>query len=67
MPESVVPMLATKMGAPFSRKGWLFEPKWDGYRAICFFHEGAQPTCERLHMARRHGHAHGTQQPVHPA
>ncbi len=33
-------MLATKVGAPFSRAGWLFEPKWDGYRAICFFGEG---------------------------
>jgi bifunctional non-homologous end joining protein LigD len=40
MPTSVVPMLATKVGAPFSRVGWLFEPKWDGYRAICFFRDG---------------------------
>jgi bifunctional non-homologous end joining protein LigD len=35
-----VPMLATKVVAPFSRSGWLFEPKWDGYRAICFLQEG---------------------------
>jgi bifunctional non-homologous end joining protein LigD len=40
MPSSVVPMLATKIGTPFSRKGWLFEPKWDGYRAICFLRDG---------------------------
>jgi len=40
MPTSVVPMLATKVGAPFSRAGWLFEPKWDGYRAICFLRDG---------------------------
>jgi bifunctional non-homologous end joining protein LigD len=40
MPTSVLPMLATKVGAPFSREGWLFEPKWDGYRAICFFRDG---------------------------
>jgi len=33
-------MLATKVGAPFSRPGWLFEPKWDGYRAICFLRDG---------------------------
>jgi len=33
-------MLATKVVAPFSRGGWLFEPKWDGYRAICFFRHG---------------------------
>jgi bifunctional non-homologous end joining protein LigD len=40
MPTSVLPMLATKVGAPFSRQGWLFEPKWDGYRAICFLSDG---------------------------
>lgn len=40
MPTSVVPMLATKVGAAFSRVGWLFEPKWDGYRAICFLSDG---------------------------
>ena len=40
MPSSVLPMLATKVGAPFSRVGWLFEPKWDGYRAICFLRNG---------------------------
>ena len=33
-------MLATKVGAPFSREGWLFEPKWDGYRAVCFLRDG---------------------------
>lgn len=40
MPTSVLPMPATKVGAPFSRPGWLFEPKWDGYRAVCFFRNG---------------------------
>jgi bifunctional non-homologous end joining protein LigD len=32
--RSVKPMLADPMGAPFSRKGWLFEAKHDGYRMI---------------------------------
>jgi bifunctional non-homologous end joining protein LigD len=27
-------MLATLTGEPFDRPGWLFEVKWDGYRAI---------------------------------
>lgn len=40
MPEIVEPMLSTAVGAPFSRAGWLFEPKWDGYRAICFLQDG---------------------------
>jgi bifunctional non-homologous end joining protein LigD len=37
---SVLPMLATKVGAPFSREGWIFKPKWDGYRALCFLRDG---------------------------
>lgn len=40
MPAWIVPMLATKAGAAFSRVGWIFEPKWDGYRAMCFVREG---------------------------
>ncbi len=27
-------MLATLVDRPFDREGWIFEPKWDGYRAI---------------------------------
>lgn len=27
-------MLATLADAPFDRPGWIFEPKWDGFRAI---------------------------------
>src|SRR5690242_439388 len=33
-PEWVSPMLATLVDEPFSRPGWLFEPKFDGQRAI---------------------------------
>src|SRR5438270_4787802 len=33
-PHNVVPMLATLVDQPFDRPGWLFEIKWDGYRAI---------------------------------
>ncbi|HKU18611.1 MAG TPA: DNA ligase D [Candidatus Saccharimonadales bacterium] len=33
-PWAVKPMLTTLMNAPFSREGWLFEIKWDGYRAV---------------------------------
>lgn len=25
---------------PFSNPGWIFEPKWDGYRALCFLKDG---------------------------
>lgn len=34
MPSRVKPMLATMVDQPFSKAGWLFEIKWDGYRAI---------------------------------
>ena len=34
MPQKVRPMLATLVDEPFDRDGWIFEPKWDGYRAI---------------------------------
>jgi bifunctional non-homologous end joining protein LigD len=40
MPSALDPMLATLAGRPFSNPEWLFEPKWDGFRAICFLHEG---------------------------
>lgn len=33
-PWPVKPMLCTLVEEPFSRVGWLFEIKWDGYRAI---------------------------------
>jgi bifunctional non-homologous end joining protein LigD len=34
LPWAVKPMLATLVDEPFSREGWLFEVKWDGYRAV---------------------------------
>jgi len=34
MSKQVVPMLAAIVDEPFDRKGWLFEIKWDGWRAI---------------------------------
>ena len=34
MPKGVKPMLATLVKEPFDGKDWLFEVKWDGYRAI---------------------------------
>lgn len=36
MPERISPMLATLADGPFSDSDWLFEVKWDGYRAIAF-------------------------------
>jgi bifunctional non-homologous end joining protein LigD len=33
-------MLPTPVKLPFSDPAWLYEPKWDGYRALCFLKDG---------------------------
>jgi bifunctional non-homologous end joining protein LigD len=33
-------MQPTLRRAPFSGDAWLFEPKWDGFRAVCYVQEG---------------------------
>ena len=40
-PAIVQPMLPTLVKAPFSNPDWIFEPKWDGYRAVCFLENGS--------------------------
>jgi ATP-dependent DNA ligase len=32
----VLPMLAKRVGELPAEKGWIFEPKWDGFRALIF-------------------------------
>lgn len=41
MPARVKPMLATLVDEAFDREGWLFEVKWDGYRALAEVKNGA--------------------------
>jgi DNA ligase D-like protein (predicted ligase)/DNA ligase D-like protein (predicted 3'-phosphoesterase) len=41
MPQSVKPMLATPVAAPFDHPDWVFEVKWDGYRAVAEIREKA--------------------------
>ena len=36
MPHAIHPMLATLVDAPFDDDNWLYEVKWDGYRAIAY-------------------------------
>jgi bifunctional non-homologous end joining protein LigD len=40
MPLAVHPMLATAVEKPFDDPEWLFEIKWDGYRAVSFLRDG---------------------------
>ncbi len=39
-PKIIPPMLATLVDKPFDEQGWLYEVKWDGYRAIAYLHNG---------------------------
>ena len=39
MPSIIHPMLATLVDEPFDDDKWLFEIKWDGYRAIAFIED----------------------------
>jgi bifunctional non-homologous end joining protein LigD len=41
MPHVVRPMLATLIEKPFDDPDWIFEIKWDGYRALSFLNQGA--------------------------
>jgi bifunctional non-homologous end joining protein LigD len=44
LPKITMPMLATLVDEPFDDPEWLFEIKWDGYRAICTVHEDGSMT-----------------------
>ena len=39
-PGSITPMLATLVDKPFDQEGWIYEVKWDGYRALAFMNKG---------------------------
>ncbi|MBI5666217.1 MAG: DNA ligase, partial [Nitrospirae bacterium] len=40
MPHNLQPMLATPGKKPFDHPDWIFEMKWDGYRAIAEIRDG---------------------------
>lgn len=40
MPAQIRPMLATLVDRPFEDAQWLYEIKWDGYRALTFLRNG---------------------------
>src|SRR3970282_165246 len=53
MPElwglAIHPMLTLKEERPFTDPEWIFEVKWDGTRALCFYEDGKF----KLHNRRR--------------
>ncbi len=40
MPQDIRPMLATAINEPFDDDKWIFELKWDGYRALASIKNG---------------------------
>lgn len=40
MPDWISPMLALTQKKPFNDENWIFEIKWDGYRALAFINRG---------------------------
>jgi bifunctional non-homologous end joining protein LigD len=40
-PEDIKPMLATLVDEPVEEEGWMYEIKWDGYRALGYINNGA--------------------------
>jgi len=47
MPKDVEPMLATLVSEPLNEKGWVYEMKWDGYRAIAYIQNNTVNICSR--------------------
>lgn len=50
VPEVSGPQLATLVDAPFDKEGWIFEIKWDGYRAL-----GYKPALDGATLVSRNG------------
>jgi len=36
IPDAISPMLCTLVQEPFTKEGWIYEVKWDGYRIMAF-------------------------------
>jgi len=61
-PRSLRPMLATPVADPFSRPGWLFEPKLDGVRTLAFV-DARAGNAPRVELRSRRGNLVTVQYP----
>jgi len=55
MPKAIEPMLATLIKEPFDHPDWVFEVKWDGYRAVAEIRNGnvSLTSRNRISLGRR--------------
>jgi bifunctional non-homologous end joining protein LigD len=51
MPHNIKPMLATLVKEPFDHPDWIFEVKWDGYRAIAEIRDEGVSLYSRNHIS----------------
>ena len=50
MPQDIKPMKATLVDQPFDEPGWIYEIKWDGYRAISYLDPGSTKIYSRNNL-----------------
>ena len=51
IPKNVKPMKATLVDDPFDDPDWLYEVKWDGYRAVAFINKGDAQLVSRNNLS----------------
>ena len=47
MPKNIEPMLATLVSEPINEPEWVYEMKWDGYRAVAYIKNNKVDICSR--------------------
>jgi bifunctional non-homologous end joining protein LigD len=50
IPKDIKPMKATLVDAPFDDPGWIYEIKWDGYRAVAIVKKGKAELISRNNL-----------------
>ena len=50
-PSDIKPMLATLVDKPFDDKNWIYEIKWDGYRAVAYLKNGKAEIRSRANLS----------------
>jgi bifunctional non-homologous end joining protein LigD len=50
VPEVIAPMKATLVDEAFDEPGWIYEIKWDGYRAVAILNEGKASLTSRNNL-----------------